>query len=165
MNTSPRRRLEASSWFAVVRAYQACHLRYAQLLRQFDLTVPQFDALSAIHQLDEHATPMAIAERLVVTRGNITGVLRRLQDSGLVTTRSNQQDGRSFVCALTRRGAARLQAARTAASAFVEQQLAPFDTDTLQLTETLMNDMTRHLQTLDPVAIAAASKAQRRSAS
>lgn len=164
MNTQPRKRLEASSWFAVVRAYQACHRRYVQLLREFDMTVPQFDALTAIDQLDEHATPMAIAERLVVTRGNITGVLRRLQDSGLMTTHNNEQDGRSFVCTLTRRGAARLQAARTAAAAFVQQQLEPFDNKTLRSTETLMNKMTSHLQTLDPVAIAARSKAQGRSA-
>lgn len=162
MNPAQRKKLQASSWFAVVRAYQECTRRYGQLLKGFDLTIPQFDVLSAIHRLADQATPKAIADELVVTRGNITGVLHRLQDRALIQTRHNEHDGRSFVCELTPDGRELLRQARGAAALFIDAQLAPFDDQALQETETQMNRMRSHLQTVDPDAILARALAQGR---
>ncbi len=155
MTTPDRSRLQMNSWMAVVRTYQECTRRYAQLLNGFDLTIPQFDVLNAVIQLGDAATPKAIADQLVVTRGNITGVLHRLQDHGLLVTRTHEYDGRSFVCALTHAGHARLNQARRAAAAFIAEQLAPFDDDALKTTENHMNRMRAHLLTIDPDAIVA----------
>lgn len=148
-----RMKLQASSWLAVVRAYNECNRRYTQLLAGFDLTIPQFDVLSAILNLDREATPKRIAAELVVTRGNITGVLRRLQERRLVKTRGHEKDGRSFVCELTAAGRRLLKRARAAASTFITRQLSPFDDDTLQRTEKLMNHMHEHLRSIDPQEI------------
>lgn len=144
---------------AVVRAYQECNRRYAQLLQGFELTIPQFDALTAISRLGDDATPRAIASELVVTRGNVTGVLQRLEDSGLIRTKANARDGRSFICELTRPGNKRLDGARRAAAAFIREQLAPFDDRALARTETQMREMHAHLQTIDPESIVAAARA------
>ena len=145
-----RMKLQASSWLAVVRAYNECNRRYTQLLAGFALTIPQFDVLSAILALDREATPRRIADELVVTRGNITGVLHRLQERKLVKTRQHEKDGRSFVCELTAAGRRLLKRARTATSIFITQQLSPFDDATLQETEALMIQMHSHLQTISP---------------
>lgn len=155
MEQRQRKRLQTTSWFAVVRAYNECTRRYARLLRHFGLTIPQFDAMSAIHQLAGDATPKAIAERLVVTRGNITGVLQRLKDRGLLATRHNDHDGRSFVCRLTAPGQTLLGQARSAAALFIDEQLSPFDDEALRDTERRMTRMHAHLQTIDPDAVAA----------
>ncbi len=155
MSTAERAKLQTTSWMAVVRAYQECTRRYAQLLHGFGLTIPQFDVLNAVTQLGDGATPKAIADRLVVTRGNITGVLHRLQDHGLLRTRTHEHDGRSFVCELTDAGNARLSQAHKAAAAFIAEQLAPFDDDALRFTEDNMNRMRAHLKTIDPDAIVA----------
>ena len=153
--TSPDRpRLETTSWLAVVRAYNECTRRYARLLARFDLTIPQFDAMTAIRVLGDDATPHAIADRLLVTRGNVTGVLRRLKDSNLITTRHNERDGRSFVCRLTRAGKTRMGRARAAAALFIEAQLAPFDDDALANSERQMTRMYEHLTTIDPDSLA-----------
>ena len=146
--------MQARSWFAVVRTYQECHRRYARLLNRFSLTVTQFDVLSAILRLDNHATPCAIAEELLVTRGNITGVLQRLRENGLITTQRHEADGRSFVCAMTNEGQAVMGKARHAASLFIATQLAPFDENALKQTERQMNEMHEHLLSIDPDAIA-----------
>ena len=148
-----RRRLEASSWLAVVRAYQECNRRYTQLMKSFDLTIPQFDVLSAVRALGDGATPKAIAAELVVTRGNITGVLHRLEDSGLLATRLNERDGRSFICELTPAGRKLLERARRGAQLFIEAQLAPFDDATLRRTEDHMRRMRAHLESVDPDAV------------
>ncbi|NND57052.1 MAG: MarR family transcriptional regulator [Xanthomonadales bacterium] len=153
MSDSKRMKSETSSWLAVVRAYQECNRRYSQMLAGFDLTVPQFDVMNSISALGDSATPKAIAERLIVTRGNITGVLHRLQDHSLVVTEQHDSDGRSFVCKLTKRGAARLAQARQAATIFIGKQLAPFNDARLVDTERTMTRMFEHLQTIEPEEI------------
>ena len=153
MSDSKRKKSEISSWFAVVRAYQECNRRYSQMLAGFDLTVPQFDVMNSISALGDRATPKAIAERLVVTRGNITGVLHRLQDHALIDTEQHVSDGRSFICKLTKEGAVRLEEARQAAAIFIGEQLAPFDDTDLVVTERTMTRMFEHLQTINPETI------------
>lgn len=149
-----RVRLQTRSWFSVVRAYQACERQYARLLEQFALTIPQFDVLSAIDELGDEATPARIAERLVVTKGNITGLLKRLTDQRLVLMSPNPVDGRSQRCRLGSGVAARLAAARQAAAVFVNQQLAPFSDDELKATEVQMARMCESLERMDVLAIA-----------
>ena len=155
---SERQQLEASSWFAVVRAYQECNRRYAQMLEHFDLTIPQFDVLTAIRRLPA-ATPKQIADELVVTRGNISGLLQRLQDRELIATRSHETDGRSFYCELTPTGVSTLERARSAAARFVAKQLSAFSDEELQHTKASMQRMHSHLCELDPDAIARGSTA------
>ena len=158
MNEPKLSRLQASSWIAVVETYQECNRRYAQMLREFDLTVPQFDVLNAIHSLGEDALPKRIAERMLVTRGNVSGVLNRLQEHDLIVTRKTLCDRRSFVCELTPAGKELLEAAKYAAALFIEEQLSPFDEDEMQNIERQMRTMKAHLETLDPVAIALRAK-------
>ena len=61
MANTERKKLQTTSWFSVVRAYQECTRRYARLLEAFDLTIPQFDVLTVVSQLAGEATPKAIA--------------------------------------------------------------------------------------------------------
>ncbi len=160
MKPDQRRRLEASSWLAVVRAYQECNRRYTQMLEHFELTIAQFDALTAIARHEPDATPKSIAEELLVTRGNVTGLLHRLQERGLVITRQNETDGRSFHCLLTSQGRRRLEQARAASARFIEAQLAIFDGNELDLTGTMMARMERHLHSLDPHQLASGNDAR-----
>lgn len=154
MTDPPRIKWQALSWFAVVRTHQECNRRYAALLRHYDLTVTQFDVLNAILRLGADATPHAIAEQLVVTRGNITGVLQRLQDHGWMKTRRNHADGRSFVCELTATGHRQVERARRGAALFIDRQLAPFSDEELRTTREQMDRMRQHLLTMEPDAIA-----------
>ena len=124
------------------------------MLQAYDLTIPQFDVLNAIHGLDE-PTPKSIAGELLVTRGNVTGVLKRLQERRLIVTRDNPEDARSILCRLTAEGQALLEATRKAAAAFIAEQLRPFTDRELQSTERLMVRMRAHLQTVDADALAA----------
>ncbi len=147
-----RQKLEATSWLAVVHAYQECNRRYARLLDAFDLTIPQFDVLTAIAR-SARTTPKTIADELIVTRGNVTGVLRRLQDRGLIETTSNPTDARSFYCVLTPSGRRLLDGALRAAGRFVTRQLEPFSDRDLARTREQMTLMREHLQQLDVDAL------------
>ena len=152
---SPRESREISSWFAVVRAYEECARRYAGMLDHLGLTVSQFDVLVAIEALGEEALPKAVADRLLVTRANVSGLLRRLEERGLVTITAHESDRRSLLCALTPEGRELTARAQAAAARFIKSQLAPFDTADLELIQEQMRAMYKHLQTLDPAALAA----------
>ncbi len=151
-------KLDSACWFAVVEAYQTCNRRYSAMLREFDLTIPQYDVLSAIDKLGDQAQPKQIADELVVTRGNVTGLLTRLQERRLISTRQSESDGRSFLCELTRRGKTLLGDARAAAAQFITEQLAPFDDASKTEMESTMRRMQSHLESLDPIAIVMRSK-------
>ena len=143
-----------SSWFAVVHTYQLCTRQYERMLDVFDLTIPQFDVMSVIDQLHHRAMPKEIAEHLVVTRGNITGLLKRLEARGLVESRVHESDGRARICSLTSEGQKLLGRARTAARRFIHTQLEPFTDADLERSHKLMNRMARQLESMDPVALA-----------
>ena len=139
---------------AVVVAYQSCTRKYSQMLEEFGLTAPQFDVLLAVDELQEQATPKHIADRLLVTKGNITGVLSRLEAAALLVRKPHSEDGRSLICSLSEAGQHTLTLARRAAAVFIDQQRAPFDDEAVARIEQDMRRMTQHLQTLDPQAIA-----------
>lgn len=146
--------LAQSSWFAVVHAYQACTRKYEQMLAAFDLTLPQFEALAAIERLGEDALPKHIADALLVTRGNVTGVLERLRIRGLIALDPHPRDGRARIASLTAAGARVTAKARAAAARFIEAQLAPFSASEMEATRRTMLRMREHLETLDPDALA-----------
>lgn len=148
-------RPDLRTWFAVVRAYATCERKYARLLSHFDLTIPQFDAMTAVERRGGEATASEVAESLMVTRGNVSGLIRRLEERGLITIEPHPRDARSVRCALTPAARARMARARLAADAFIGEQMAPFDASALAETEVRMEQMRRHLERMDPDAIAA----------
>lgn len=150
-----RAALETASWLAVVRAYEECGRRYARMLDHFDLTISQFDVLLAVQQLADEAMPKHIAQRLLVTRPNVTGLLRRLEERQLIQMVPHASDGRALICRLTPAGSRRVRDARSAAERFVRAQTAPFPDRDLAAIQALMRNMYQHLQSLDPDRIAA----------
>ena len=158
---SPERaKLQNRSWFAVVMAYQTCMRQYGRMLATFKLSVAQFEVLSAIDELQEAATPATIARRLLVTKGNISGLLRRLGDQDLITLLPNPGDGRSLHCRLSPRAAALVAKAQTAAGAFIHAQLAPFSDAQLADTQTQMTRMRLHLEQIDLKQLVALASTQ-----
>lgn len=151
-----RQSAELASWFAVVKAYLECERRYSAMMNEFSLTIPQFDVLSAIDALGEEALPSSIADRLLVTKANVTGLLKRLQDRQLVSTCNHPSDRRAMLCKLTALGQVRFAAARAASARFIQAQLAPYSEDSLNELGALMTHMQEHLHAMDPKAIARA---------
>lgn len=149
LSPAARAHLQARSWFTVVNAYQTCERQYSKLLAGFGLSIAQFEVLNAIDELGERATPAQIAQRLLVTKGNITGLLKRLSEQQLVEVSPNPEDGRSQRCRLASGVTERLAMARRAGAAFIAEQLAPFTDEQLQQTEAQMKRMHEQLRSMD----------------
>ncbi len=91
---------EMRVWFRFVRLHQRISLAMAGRLKRIGLSVPQFDVLSTLSER-EGITQSELAERLYVTKGNVSGLVDRLVDAGMVERRAIASDRRSYALHLT----------------------------------------------------------------
>jgi DNA-binding MarR family transcriptional regulator len=95
---------------AMVRAFGTVQRQMARYFAQFDLTPPQFQMLTVINRLkEEQITQRSLARELYVSYPNITVMLVRLEEAGLVQRKPSPDDGRAKFVSLTRRGRILLQ--------------------------------------------------------
>lgn len=90
-------------WVALARCYATYTKAVAAKVQEYDLTVPQFGALEALY----HLGPLSLgdlAEKLLVTGGNVTFVMDRLEGQGLVTRFRSESDRRVVLARLTDSG-------------------------------------------------------------
>lgn len=90
-------------WVTLAR----CHATYAKAVaakvQDYRLTPPQFGTLEALY----HLGPLSLgelAEKLLVTGGNVTYVMDRLEDQGLVYRYRRPEDRRVILARLTPEG-------------------------------------------------------------
>jgi DNA-binding MarR family transcriptional regulator len=69
-----------------------------------DLTLPQFDVLAQLHRDRDGMTSGELTRALLVTAGNVTGIVGRLARLGLVERRPVPGDRRTARIRLTARG-------------------------------------------------------------
>lgn len=75
-----------------------------RLRANFDSTLPRFDLLA---QLDKNAAGMTLGElssRMMVSNGNLTGLVERLVEQGLIDRRPSPRDRRAQIVTLTAEG-------------------------------------------------------------
>jgi MarR family transcriptional regulator, 2-MHQ and catechol-resistance regulon repressor len=92
----------------------------------YGLTVPQFGILEALH----HLGPLSLgelADKLLVTGGNVTYVMDRLEAQGLVERRRSETDRRVVEARLTAEGRARIASVFPGHAAFIRELTAPLD--------------------------------------
>lgn len=124
INRSYRR--SVLSWLHLVRIYQRIVHAEQTLLAGYGLTASQFDVLSHIATAPG-LNQQALAGRLLVTKGNVAGLLDRLECAGLVKRQSDPDDRRSHRLYLTPTGRAAFEAAAPALEAMLAQQLEALD--------------------------------------
>jgi len=93
------------TWLYIYRITQKMQRRLsAHLDQQHRLTPAQFNVLAQLQQTPG-ISQQQLTDRLFVTKGNIVGILNRMEHCGLVTRQPHPQDGRTHMLILTERGA------------------------------------------------------------
>jgi DNA-binding MarR family transcriptional regulator len=124
------KRLDADAarvWFRLLRLESRINTALGSRLRALGLTPPQCDVLTTLTER-EGVSQQELAERLYVTKGNISGLIDRLVAGGLVERRAIAGDRRSHAIYLTAAGSRRAQEAIAMQREFVAQtfgQLPP----------------------------------------
>jgi MarR family transcriptional regulator, organic hydroperoxide resistance regulator len=90
-------------YFRFIRLQQRVFGEMAQTLKPTGLSIPQFDVLSTLTE-QQGLSQSDLAQRLYVTKGNVSGLIDRLVDAGYVERRSAPGDRRSNALFLTTAG-------------------------------------------------------------
>ena len=75
-----------------------------RLRDSFNLTLPRFDLLAQLDRAPNGMTLGELSQRMMVTNGNITGLVDRLAQHGLVRRRPSPKDRRVQIVSLTAEG-------------------------------------------------------------
>lgn len=137
----PRARQEPASkqklrlWLRLLGASRALEVELRERLRvAFGVTLPQFDVMAALDRGQAGMTMTELSRHLMVSNGNVTGIIDRLVVDGMVVRLSNAKDRRATFVRLTPRGAQLFQTMAKAHETWVNEILAGVsreDTDTL----------------------------------
>ena len=95
--------LALSVWVRLLKAHGLA-MRQVRRLVPGGLTLPQFDVLVQLHRRADGMTPGALTRALLVTAGNVTGIVGRLVARDLAERQPVPEDRRTVRIRLTPRG-------------------------------------------------------------
>ena len=75
-----------------------------RLRENFDITLPRFDLLAQLDRAPDGMTLGELSQRMMVSNGNITGLVDRLVEQGLIRRRPLPNDRRVQIVSLTAEG-------------------------------------------------------------
>lgn len=103
LETSARTRLRL--WLRLLKVTRGVEADLREKLRtQFDTTLPRFDVMSALNRYPKGLKMSQLSDVLKVSNGNVTGIVDRLVNDGLIIRSSVPGDRRALLVRLTKRG-------------------------------------------------------------
>src|SRR5262245_53422090 len=92
-------------WIRLLRASRIIEAELRERLsRQFDTTLPRFDVMAALYRAPDGMLMSDLSRFLLVSNGNVTGIIDRLVSEGLVQRGQRSGDRRTSIVQLTKRG-------------------------------------------------------------
>ena len=124
--------LENQLCFPLYAASRLTTKIYAPILKEFDLTYPQYLVLMVLWQ-HGHQTVNEIGNRLLLESNTVTPLLKRLEEKKIVSRKRSEKDERVVEIALTEKGQNLKQQALT----IPDKIISSFSDETLNETEIL----------------------------
>jgi DNA-binding MarR family transcriptional regulator len=122
-------------WIRLLRTSRAIEAELRERLRiNFGVTLPQFDVMAALARKDDGMNMTKLSRLLMVSNGNVTGIIDRLVADKFVLRKAPVEDRRAIIVQLTPKGAARFAAMAKIHEGWVNQLLSDFgneDVDTM----------------------------------
>jgi DNA-binding MarR family transcriptional regulator len=109
-----------------------------RLKSQFNATLPRFDVMAALYRKPDGMLMSEISRFLMVSNGNVTGIVDRLVSDGFVARSQRNGDRRTSFINLTRKGRAAFAEMAAAHESWVDELLGGVSVrDTEQLSAKL----------------------------
>jgi DNA-binding MarR family transcriptional regulator len=125
---------ELRVWLRLLSATKLISQEIRRRLRtEFGATLPQFDLLAQLDREPEGLRLGEISKRTMVTNGNITGLVERLEADGLVVRETPGEDRRVTVARLTEAGQRAFSKMAAAHESWVRELMADVDQNALSL--------------------------------
>lgn len=111
-------------WIRMLRASRTIEAELRERLRQeFDMTLPRFDVMAALYRAPEGMLMSGLSSFLLVSNGNVTGIVDRLVSEGLVTRARRNGDRRTSMVKLTDAGRTQFEAMAAAHETWIGELL------------------------------------------
>ena len=94
------------------------------LRTQFGATLPRFDVMAALYRFPDGMILSELSRYLMVSNGNVTGIINRLVNDGLVERTLRDGDRRTSVVRLSSRGVGRFESMASAHESWVNDIFA-----------------------------------------
>jgi len=115
-------------WIRILRAARAIESEVRERLRvEFKVTLPQFDVMAALERKPDGMTMTELSRFLMVSNGNVTGIIDRLVAEKLVVRQAPADDRRAIIVRLTPRGLKEFNTMAKAHQMWVDGLLSEFD--------------------------------------
>jgi DNA-binding MarR family transcriptional regulator len=98
-------RSELRLWLRLLTCANLIEAEIRKRLReQFDTTLPRFDLMAQLYRTDEGILLGELSQRMMVSNGNVTGLVERLVQEGLIERQVTENDRRAARVRMTARG-------------------------------------------------------------
>ena len=112
-------------WIRILRTSRAIEAEVRERLRvEFGVTLPQFDVMAALERRPAGMKMSELSRFLMVSNGNVTGIIDRLAGEKLVLRQAPANDRRSYIVRLTPKGAAHFAGMAKAHETWIDNLLA-----------------------------------------
>lgn len=122
----------------LVRTYQAFYAYDEEQIRQWGLTVPQFDVICTLGNTSGLMMGQ-IAEKTLMTKGTLTGIIDRLESKGLVRREVPPENRRCFIVVLTAKGQQMFEEIFPAHITYLKQRLSVLSSEEMQQIQTALH--------------------------
>jgi DNA-binding MarR family transcriptional regulator len=96
---------ELRLWLRLFTCKEVIESEVRRRLRDtFDVTLPRFDLMAQLYRAPKAMTLGELSQRMMVSNGNVTGLVDRLVEQGLVSRRPSPKDRRAQLVSLTAQG-------------------------------------------------------------
>ena len=117
-------------WIRLLRASRIIEAELRERLKtEFDTTLPRFDVMAALYRTSDGMLMSDLSRFLLVSNGNVTGIVDRLVSEGLVTRARRNGDRRTSMVRLTEEGSESFAAIAAAHEGWVGELLGNVSED------------------------------------
>ncbi len=96
---------ELRLWLRLFACKEVIESEVRRRLRDsFDVTLPRFDLMAQLYRAPKAMTLGELSQRMMVSNGNVTGLVDRLVEQGLISRRPSPKDRRAQFVSLTAEG-------------------------------------------------------------
>jgi DNA-binding MarR family transcriptional regulator len=103
-----------------------------RLRDSFDVTLPRFDLMAQLYRAPKPMTLGELSQRMMVSNGNVTGLVDRLVDQGLLSRRPSPRDRRAQLVSLTAEGRRFFRAMARANGDWIADMLADLSSNEIE---------------------------------
>lgn len=114
-------------WLRFLKTSRTIETKVREKFRtEFTTTLPRFDVMAALSRYEDGLKMSHLSDVLRVSNGNVTGIVDRLADDGLLVRVPVPNDRRATLVRLTQRGREEFDRQASAHEAWIAEMLSDF---------------------------------------